>query len=85
MRSARSSCWRGWPGRYRSASTSATVISSGPEASLMISVSGLDLALLEHPELETGTAMRDEQRRDARVVHADPDAVAGDPGLCDFE
>ena len=29
--------------------------------------------------------MRDEQRGDARVVHADPDAVAGDAGLGDLE
>src|SRR6187200_665638 len=29
--------------------------------------------------------MGDEQRRDARVVHADPDAIAGDARLRDLE
>ena len=48
-------------------------------------VSRLDLALLEHAEVEAGAVVRDEQRGDARVVHADPDAVAGDAGLGDLE
>ena len=48
-------------------------------------VSRLDLALLEHAEVEAGAAVGDEQRGDARVVHADPDAVAGDAGLGDLE
>ena len=48
-------------------------------------VSRLHLALLEHAEVEAGPAVRDEQRRDARVVHPDPDAVAGDARLGDLE
>ena len=45
----------------------------------------MHLALLEHAEVEARAAVRDEQSGDARVVHADPDAVAGDPGLGDLE
>ena len=48
-------------------------------------VSRLDLALLQHAEVEAGAAVRDEQGRDARVVHADADAVAGDARLRDLE
>ena len=35
-------------------------------------VSRLHVALLEHPEVEPGAVVRDEQRGDARVVQADP-------------
>src|SRR4051812_36742830 len=45
----------------------------------------LDLALLEHPKVEAGATVRDEQRRNAGVVHADPDAVASDAWLGDLE
>ena len=48
-------------------------------------VSRLHVALLEHAEVEAGAAVGDEQRGDARVVHADPDAVAGDARLGDLE
>ena len=48
-------------------------------------VSRLDVAFLEHAEVEAGAVVRDEQSGDARVVHADPDAVAGDARLCDLE
>jgi hypothetical protein len=48
-------------------------------------VAGLDVALLEHAEVEAGAAVGDEQRRDARIVQADPDAVAGDAWLADLE
>ena len=48
-------------------------------------VSRLHLALFEHAEVEAGAAVGDEQGGDARVVHADPDAVAGDAGLRDLE
>ena len=48
-------------------------------------IPGLDLALLEHPKVEAGAAVGDEQRRHARVVHADADAVAGDARLGDLE
>src|SRR5262245_22143355 len=48
-------------------------------------VSGLDLSLLEHAEVEAGSMVRDEQRRHARVVHPDSDAVAGDARLSDLE
>ena len=48
-------------------------------------VSRLDLALFEHSEIEAGAAVRDEQGRNARIVHPDPDAVTGDAGLGDLE
>jgi hypothetical protein len=48
-------------------------------------VAGFDVTLLQHPEVEAGAVMGDEQRRDARVVHADPDAVARDARLRDLE
>ena len=48
-------------------------------------VPGLDLALVEHPEVEPGAAVRDEQGRHARIVHADADAVTRDAGLRDLE
>ena len=45
----------------------------------------LDLALFEHAEVEARAAVGDEQRRDARIVHANPHAVTGDAGLRDLE
>ena len=48
-------------------------------------VSRLHLALFEHAEVEAGAAVGDEQSGNARVVHPDPDAVTGDPGLRDLE
>jgi hypothetical protein len=44
-------------------------------------VSHLYLAQFEHPEVEAWTVMRDEQRWDSRIIHADPDAIAGDARL----
>ncbi len=38
-------------------------------------VARLHLALFEHPEVETRTVVRDEQRGDPRIIHADPDAI----------
>ena len=48
-------------------------------------VSRLYVAFFEHAEVEARAVVGDEHRGDARVVHADPDAVAGDPGLRDLE
>ena len=48
-------------------------------------VPGLHIAFFEHPEVEAGAAMGDEQSGNARVVHPDPDAVAGDTGLRHLE
>ncbi len=48
-------------------------------------VARLHLALFEDAEVEAGAMMGDEERRNALVVHADPDSVAGDPRLGDFE
>src|SRR5262249_47503322 len=46
---------------------------------------GLDVALLQDAEVEPGAAVGDQERRDARVVHAKADAVAGDSGLGHLE
>ena len=48
-------------------------------------VARLHLALLEDAEVEAGATVGDEQGGNPRVVHADPDAVAGDARLRDFE
>ena len=56
-----------------------------PRGKLDDPVSRLYLALLEHPEVKTWTVMGDEQRRDPRVVHADPDAIARDARLAYLE
>jgi hypothetical protein len=45
----------------------------------------LDVALLDHAQIEPGPPVRHEQRRDPRVVHPQPDAVAGDARLGDLE
>ena len=57
----------------------------GPRAELDDVVSGLYLALLEHPEVEAWAVVGDEQGGNPRIVHADPDAIAGDARLGDFE
>src|SRR3954453_4888603 len=57
----------------------------GPRGELDDLVSRLHLALLEHAEVEAGPAVRDEQRRNARIVHAEPNAVARHPRLRHFE
>ena len=48
-------------------------------------VTRLHLALFEHAEVEAGAAVGDQQRRDARIVHAQPHAVTGDARLGDLE
>ena len=48
-------------------------------------VAGFDLALFQNAEIETGPAVRDEQRGHLRLVHADAHPVAGDARLCHFE
>jgi hypothetical protein len=45
----------------------------------------LYLALLEHAEVEPRAMVRDEQSRNARVVHPDPDSVARNARLRDLE
>src|SRR3954447_874007 len=57
----------------------------GPRGALDDLVSRLDLALLEHAEVEAGTAVRDEQGGNARVVHPQADAVARDAWLGHLE
>src|SRR4051794_10065365 len=39
------------------------------------------LALLDHTKIKSRPAVRHQQRRNAWLVHAYPDAVAGDPRL----
>ena len=48
-------------------------------------VSRLDVTFFEDAEVEARTVMGDEERGDPRVVHPDPDAVAGDAWLSDLE
>jgi len=48
-------------------------------------VSCLYLALLEHAEVEAWTVVRDEQRGNPRIVHTDPNPVAGDARLRHLE
>ena len=43
------------------------------------------LALLKHAEIEARAVVRDEQCRNARIVHPDPDAVTGHARLRDLE
>ena len=74
---------RGCPGRQSSASTSATVIASGPEATCTIP--SLHGALTQHPDIEPRPVMGDRQRGHPRVVHPDPDPVTGDPRLSHLE
>ena len=51
----------------------------------MISSPRLHLALLEHAEVEAGAVVGDEQGRNPRIIHADPDAIAGDARLGHLE
>jgi hypothetical protein len=46
---------------------------------------GFDESLGQHAQVEAGPVMGHQQRRHPRVVHADPDAEAGHPGLGDLE
>src|SRR3954454_8238407 len=43
------------------------------------------LALLDHTKIKSRPVVRHQQRRNAWLVHAYPDAVAGDPRLRDLE
>ena len=85
IRSARARSRRARFGRYSKPSISATVIASGPRLDALDRVACPDLALLEDAEIEAGSAVRDEQRRHPRLVHADSDAIARDPRLADLE
>src|SRR5580698_9146978 len=44
-----------------------------------------NLAFLEDTEVETGSSAGCQKRRHAGLVHANADAIAGDPGLCNLE
>ena len=44
-------------------------------------IPGLHVALLQHPEIEAGPVMCHEHRGHLRLVHPDPDAIAGHPWL----
>lgn len=57
----------------------------GPRGELVDLVSRLHIALFEHAEVEAWPVVGDEQGGNPRVVHPDPDAVAGYAGLCDLE
>ena len=48
-------------------------------------VARLNVALFEHAEVEARTAVGNEERSHARLVHPDPDPIAGDPRLGDLE
>jgi hypothetical protein len=41
----------------------------------------LHLALVEHAEAEAWAVVGDKQRRNPRIIHPDPDAIAGDARL----
>ena len=57
----------------------------GSDGELRDLVSGRDLSLLEHPEVEARPVVGDEQGGNPRVVQTDPDSVAGDARLCHLE
>ena len=48
-------------------------------------VAGLDVTLGEHAHVEAGPVVADQQRGQVRLAEAQPDPVAGDPGLGDLE
>src|SRR5689334_1074364 len=48
-------------------------------------VAGFNLALLDDAKIEAGSAMRHEQCRHPRFVHADADPIAGDARLRHFK
>ena len=48
-------------------------------------VARLHVALFDHAEVEARAVVGDQQRRDRRIVHAQPDAVTGDARLADLE
>src|SRR3954462_15529629 len=48
-------------------------------------VTGLDVAFLDHAEIESGAAVPDQQRSHVRLVHANAEPVAGDARLRHFE
>ena len=48
-------------------------------------VTGLHCALPQHPEIEPGPVMGDEESRHARVIHSDAHSIARDPRLAYLE
>ena len=48
-------------------------------------VTRFDLSLLQDAKVEAGSAVRDEQRRHLRLLHADADPIASDARLRHFE
>jgi hypothetical protein len=57
----------------------------GPGGHLHDLIPCLYWALAQHPQIEPGPVMGDQQRRDPRVVHPDAHPVAGDPRLGHLE
>ena len=70
---------------YSSALISNDAHALGPRRDLHDFVAGLDLAFFYDAEIETGPAVRDQQRGHPRLVHAYAYAVASDARLCDFK
>ena len=48
-------------------------------------VAGLDVPLADHAHVEAGPVVADQQRGQVGLAEAQPDPVAGDPGLGDLE
>jgi hypothetical protein len=57
----------------------------GARSNLHDLVAGFDLSLLDDAKIEAGSAMRHEQCRHLRFVHADADPIAGDARLRHFK
>ena len=70
---------------YSSALISNTLICSGPRRDLHDLVTGLHIAFLNDAEIETRSAVRDQQRGHPRLLHTYAYAVASDARLCDLK
>ena len=70
---------------YSSALISKMVMRSGPDPDLDDLIACFDLAFLQHTQIETGPAARDQQRGHLRLVHADADPITSDARLRHFE
>ena len=57
----------------------------GPVGDFYDLVAGADLAFLQHTQVEPWSVMRHQEGRDPRIIHANPDAIAGHAWLRHLE
>ena len=85
IRRARSSFWRGGPGGVQKRIDLGDRHLLGSRGNLEDLITRPNPALLEHAQVKAGTAVRDQQRRNPRILHPNPHPITRGARLSDLE